>query len=388
MKLVKSISLVVIISFTYLNIINLTPVISTDIESVDVTYLNRIGTGGDSFDVQVIDDIAYVTCGYVGLKIFNISIPQNLIELGSLKEINLGSNTGYAHQFSIDFPFMYIGDGRGGLNIVNVSDPMHPSNVYHELGIYSWDVNILKRSGQKFAFVANGFQSQGASLAIFNVTNSSNIFLINQINTIGDITDLQIDQSTNNVYLMDVNAGLTVVNISSFENLEILSKTPLNRYTGSIAIMNELIFTVNYLGGLKIFNVSDPANVTLIHEYSDKVKSGWDIKIDPVRKLAFITDEDLGLKIFDIQNPLNPTFLQEYADDSIRYNNVFVKGNRIYLNTNNGLTILDLQIKNKSLVMSETTTTSKSVKEVGLYNVLLCFMSFYLIKRRFKSHRN
>ena len=96
----------------------ITPVHSTDIESVNITYLDRIGTGGDTFDVKVINDIAYVTCGYFGLNIFNVSDPQNITRLGSLEEIPIGSSSGYAHQFSIDFPLMYVGDGRGGLNIV------------------------------------------------------------------------------------------------------------------------------------------------------------------------------------------------------------------------------------------------------------------------------
>lgn len=183
---------------------------------------------------------------------------------------------------------------------------------------------------------------------------------------------------------MDINEGLTIVNISSFENLAILSKTPLNRNTGSITILDDLIFTVNYLGSLKIFNVSNLENIALIHEYSDTINSGWDIKIDSTRKLAFITDQDLGLKIIDIQNPLNPILIQEYADDTTRYNNVFIKGDKIYLITNKGLAILGLEIRNKSSTITETTENSKTVQNNELYNIFMCFMILYVIKRRFK----
>ncbi|MHA1988875.1 MAG: hypothetical protein ACW98D_19835, partial [Promethearchaeota archaeon] len=49
-------------------------------DRTEIHLLGRISTGGDSYDVQVVSDIAFVTCGYLGLKIFNITDPSNLIK--------------------------------------------------------------------------------------------------------------------------------------------------------------------------------------------------------------------------------------------------------------------------------------------------------------------
>ncbi|MFW9975432.1 MAG: hypothetical protein ACFFDQ_09225, partial [Candidatus Thorarchaeota archaeon] len=72
---------------------------------------------GDAYDVWIDtdDDIAYVTCGYSGVKVFGISDPREPTEVVNIPS----SSNGYAHQFDMRDNLMYIGDGQGGLKIID-----------------------------------------------------------------------------------------------------------------------------------------------------------------------------------------------------------------------------------------------------------------------------
>ncbi|MHA2366177.1 MAG: LVIVD repeat-containing protein, partial [Candidatus Hodarchaeales archaeon] len=324
----------------------------------EINFLGRISTGGDSYDVQVFGDIAYVTCGYQGLKIFNVSDPTNLVQLGSLAE-GMYSWQGYAHQFYMDFPLMYIGDGTGGLNIVNVSDPTNPRSISHYTDFYSWDVQILENLGSKIAFVGNGFQAdENSGLTIINVTNPANPVLIHHILTGGDVTDLKLVD--NYIILMDGISGLVIIDISNYTNPEILDQVSINENMGAHEVLGDLVYAVNYQEGLKIFNISNPSDIILVSEFNESLSSTWDVKIDPETNLAFVIDTELGLKVVNVSNPMQPVLIAEFSDDSLRYNNVFYTEDRIYLDTNFGLTILDYKIKEKGLttVSNDTTTIS------------------------------
>jgi hypothetical protein len=357
-------------------------------ESNGVTFhfLGRISTGGDSYDVQVIGDIAYVTCGYSGLKIFNISNPLNLIELGSLPEDNFGPDhhSGYAHQFFIDFPLMYIGDGRGGLHIVNVSDSKNPSSLSHFIDYYSWDIQIVEENGDKIAFTGNGFMGDANSgLAILNVTNPLDPILLGQIKTGGDVTDLKIVGKR--AILLDGTKGLTIVNVSSFSNPKILGFKSLNQNMGALEVIDNVVYTVNYQEGLKIFNISNPGEINLIKEFSENMSSTWDVKVDYNRNFVYVVDTELGLKIIDIKDLTKPVLVAEYLDDSLRYNNVFISEDRVYLNTNHGLTILDLKIDETNSFSTSTTTDEldrKTTSFTGLQVILIGLMVIFLFKKR------
>jgi hypothetical protein len=348
--------------------------------STEILFLGRIGTGGDSYDIQVVDGIAYVTCGYSGLKIFNISDPSNLIELGDLPE----SYSGYAHQFFIDFPLMFIGDGRGGLHIVNVSNPTNPSSLFHYADFYSWDVKVIDENESKIAFVGNGFMGdQNSGLAILDITDPINPVLLGQIKTGGDVTDLQVIGKK--AVLMDGVTGLTVINVSSYSDPTIQGQKSLNGQMGALKVIEDIVFTVNYQEGLKIINISDLTDINLISEYSENMSSTWDVKIDLERDLAYVVDTDLGLKIIDIKKLEQPVLIAEYSDESSRYNNVFVSGDRIYLNTNLGLTILDLkmnEINSSNTSLTDNGTNEKTTEGFSFTLIGISLLSLIVIKRK------
>jgi hypothetical protein len=349
------------------------PTNSLSSDKDQIQFIDRIYTDGDAYDVQVLNNIAYVTCGYQGLKIFDVSDPYNIKLLGYLSE----EHSGYAHQFYLEFPLMYIGDGRGGLNIVNISDPTSPISISRIKEFYSWDVDVSTIGGDKFAFVGNGYMGDITSgIAIVNITDPINSEIISQVRTGGDVTDVEYKEEM--VFLMDVTKGLTVVNVSTKNNPTIISQKAINQNMGALEMYQEYIFTVNYQDGLKLFNMTESKQLMLLKEYSLNISNGWDVKVYSQKNLAFVVDTNYGLKILNIDDNIDPVIVAEYSDESTNYNNIFIDQDYLYLNTNNGLTILKLVIN------ESTNQNSNNVSFIYYPIILFPFLVKYYLKKRNK----
>jgi hypothetical protein len=104
------------------------------------------------------------------------------------------------------------------------------------------------------------------------------------------------------------------------------------------------------------------------------------VKIDPEKNLIYVVDTELGLKVIDIKKLGQPVLVAKYSDESTRYNNVFITEDRIYLNTNLGLTILDLkmsEISSSTILLTENGSNGEATKfsEVQIIIIGLVILS-------------
>ena len=74
-------------------------------------------TGGDTFECQVVDDLAYIIDMTGGLLIYNVSDPT------SPELCDTFYDGGGPHNFYLDGDLLYLADHYQGLEIYNVSDP-------------------------------------------------------------------------------------------------------------------------------------------------------------------------------------------------------------------------------------------------------------------------
>ncbi len=89
-------------------------------KSYSIVTLSNTNTGGDTYDIHVdlSNQLCFVSCGYQGVKIFNISNLEEPNLIASIPE-----EGGYAHQFEVMNNHLFIGDGNGGLKIIDCSEP-------------------------------------------------------------------------------------------------------------------------------------------------------------------------------------------------------------------------------------------------------------------------
>ncbi len=333
------------------------PILSND-RDIEVTLqkLDEISTGGDSYDVRVVDDLVYVTCGYGGLRIFNVSDPSDIIQVGYLPEWS----NGYSHQMAIDNDVVYIGDGRGGLWGINCTDPTNPTTSTNFLGGYTWDVQI--DANADIAFLADGGSFFGVGengLKILDIHNKSSPVLLGQYITGGDATDIEIIDNT--VYLVTGSTGLMIFDVSNYSNPILLGHVlepfdELQASLGSVKVLEDLLYMAYWQGGLFLYNVSNPSNITVVGEFL-KGDELFSIELDEELNLAFVVDQSEGLKILDIIDPSNPHIVSNFSDDSTIYSDVYYSGDYLYLIADTGLKTFKIDID-----IDEETTTSTSIE--------------------------
>ena len=93
----KSIGIFLLINFVLINgyMTQATKIDASLVEAWGLTELARVNTGGDAYTVKVEGKYCFISCGYSGFRIFDIS---NLSAPFQVAHIPQSAN-GYAHQF-------------------------------------------------------------------------------------------------------------------------------------------------------------------------------------------------------------------------------------------------------------------------------------------------
>lgn len=118
-------------------------------QSFTLTSASTYATEFPVKGVHVVGDKAYLATGLGGLKIINVSDPNNPQEIPGGQVGSNGSSEGvFVHE-----NHAYLADGQGGLQVVDVSTPSSPSVVKTEVSAGS--ANAVTVNGQHL-FLADG----------------------------------------------------------------------------------------------------------------------------------------------------------------------------------------------------------------------------------------
>jgi len=301
-----------------------------------LTKTGQIDTG-DAYDLWIDpeNDIACVTCGYSGIKIFDISDPHSPTGIANVSS----SLSGYAHQLVVRDNLMYIGDGQGGLKIIDVTDVSNPVVLNQYTGDYAWDVEVIGNT----AFVANGFMGSGDKLTVVNITDPTEPVLLGNHTTVGDATDIEIVE--NLAFLTTSYAGFTVFNISNHTNPIQLGQyegeSTSNAELGDLEIVGNLAFLSYWDKSFKVLNISDISNIRVLTEFNESL-STFSVYIEKDRNLAFLCDYELGLLLLDISIPNQLSEVARYFDGG-KPCRIEVVGNLVYMtDQENGFVILEI----------------------------------------------
>ncbi|MHA2246977.1 MAG: LVIVD repeat-containing protein [Candidatus Hodarchaeales archaeon] len=317
------------------------PIITQTNKQMELSKIGQAPTGGDAYDLWVDENkaLAYITCGYYGFLIFDVSDVSNPIRLSHVAEdpaiINTGHLTGYAHQFFINDDIVFIGDGATGLTIINCSDPTNPYIVTHYTGGYAWDIQIV----EDIAYMAKGFMRRNPGIEVLNVSNLSNPVLIKSIDTQGDINDLCIQG--NHLFLVSWEEGLLIYDITNKSDPMLVDqyKAQNNDEFEYIEVVNDVAYLVNWEQGLKIFNVADLSNISIIGNYND---TGECFSLSVYDKLGLLATTE-GLKILNMTDSTNLFEIGIYYENG-RVNRALLINSHIYVaDQDNGLIILKME---------------------------------------------
>jgi hypothetical protein len=301
-------------------------------ESGTTISLSKVGefdSFGNVTDIDILDDIAYVSDGTSGLLMLDVEDPTSISILGRYNT----SGTALKSVICGDYAFVAdsgASDTTGGLTIIDISDPYYPDLVSSIDSSTIGNVSSVYIAGD-YAYTATGTTGLNiidisdpetpTSVGVYDNASGNNV---NDVLLLGNYA--YIAYGLSGVEIVDVTDPTVPALYGS------ISQTTLGTATDSaksIALTLDMkyLMLANDAGGLKIIDINDPLNPAL---YSQLDTSGNALEVSLNTNYVFIADDTQGLQTILISNLSTPTLASSYAGNAAAKNALFA-GNYLYL---------------------------------------------------------
>jgi len=328
---------------------------STSGENLIFTKMGQFGECYFAFDVQVVNNIAYIADAGNGLWILNVS---NSADPTILSHKLLG---GVEHCVYVENNIAFVTDFNNGLIIFDTTNPSNPQQI----GQYT-NGNEISVVGinNDIACIGDPFLS---ILNISDLTHPTEIYRDEDLPVIDFIIEGDI------LFCLDLFHGLTILNISNpaspVEINQWISSGPLYR---DIEIRDDVIFIARSIG-LKALNIS---NLTNLQELDVDTGGNAVRSLDISNNLLYISESNENLIVFNITNIDSFEEVGQYTESGIVINSVFVANEVIYATAeSDGLIIIG------SGSGSNTNETLSAPSILGLISLTLFCIIKYARKR-------
>jgi len=296
--------------------------------------LGSVQTEGWAFDVTVAGNLAYVAAAFGGLRAVNVSDPAHPVEMGGLawprshaggvvavgsqifladregglravdvadaahpSQLGFWSVMSLAYRIAVGGNHAYVATCFGGVRIYDISDPARPL----EVGVYypgvCWEyVEVV--GTRLYAATMGSFPDSG--IHVLDVSDPSHPVQISYYDGVVECRGIQI---VGNLGYFADGDWLKIVDFSDLAHPKLVGHT--DSYAGSVTVSGSLAYVTDGFLGIKIFNIADPAHITLVGSFT--APNSWSrgsVKLKG--SYAFVSDV-WGMRILDISDPVHPS---------------------------------------------------------------------------------
>jgi len=315
--------------------------------SLSFNLIGTYSTSRAANSVFVVGDIAYIANGGDGLLILDVSVPSEPRKIGQYpledaENVVVADNIAYV-------------TGQGGLLLLDVGIPSNPI----KLGEYEHNAH---RSLDNIAVVGNiAYLTAGGQLILVNVSTPSAPVKMGEIEFDSNITTPGVAVVDNIAYIkandfrvIDVRRASEPVQIGQLDI----------GWGAGVAVVDELAYAVEWVGGLNIIDVSVPSHPVKIGRYKEVgpyelIPQGAQgrlimIHLSVAGNTAYATYNfgidhgtwteplESGIIAIDVSDPRNPAKIADYSaiDEA---SSVFALGDLVFVtDTTRGLFIFSL----------------------------------------------
>ena len=293
------------------------------------------------FDIEVVDKIAYVASRYAGLRIVDVTNPDNMVELAyddERKDLHL------QNPVDIDMynDYALIADANTPFLLWDVSDPNSPKQiggVYDDIATDSGDDLVVW--GNYVYLSASGLQDAfypGWGLWVIDISNPENPQAVNFIDLLNGEWSLSVQDGV--LYALDgwtvkeddAPLSLRVLDLSNAaQPTEILSM-PIPDYQpldpSAVIAQGDWLYMILGNQGLKLFDISEP-------------RAPVEVPVS-IEGIPFLSAQTMvvdgntmiinGFIVLDISNPTAP-FFTGMAFERMEPWTCDIEGDRVYVAT-------------------------------------------------------
>lgn len=285
---------------------------------------SNVGTGA-AYGTFASGNYVYVADGQGGLEIVDVSDPTNPVVIGSFNSYTNPTNISYFPTYATPFAdtvvvagnYAYVGDQQGGLDIFDVSAPSSPMLV----GSYPVD-------NQPYASSV----AVSGNYAYINGLNYHDVITV-------DVSNPSAPALVTSIMIPSSNFGIS--------------------YPSGVAVAGNYLYVADYLPAIEIVNISDPTHPSIVGRYATSpFHPGPGATYGP-NALAvsgnylYVADLGTGFYILDISNPASPVLVGSYDPGDIgslssfanQYSGVQVEGNFAFVTDISG-NLIELDVSN------------------------------------------
>ncbi|MDP8238228.1 MAG: DUF1573 domain-containing protein [Candidatus Hatepunaea meridiana] len=313
---------------TYKTVIILTAMaLVLTVSSVSAQEIREVGfydTPGTAYAVFVVGDLAYVADHDAGLRVIDVSDPENPDEVGFY------DTPGRATDVFVAGDLAYVADLWEGLRVIDVSDPENLNEVgFYKTPDYSHGIFVAG----DLAYVADRL----SGLRMIDVSDPENPDEIGFYDTPGGATDVFVAGDL--AFVADGEGGLRVIDVSDLENPDEIGFYDMLERAYNVFVAGDLAFVADWFGGLRVIDVSDPENPDEIGFYDTSARA---LAVFVTGDQAYVADGEGGLRVIDVSDPENPDEVAFYDMPEVAVD-VLVLGDLAYMAYGqSGLRIFDI----------------------------------------------
>ncbi|MFX1560710.1 MAG: LVIVD repeat-containing protein [Promethearchaeota archaeon] len=338
--------------------------VSTPSDPISLFNYTAISSSNYLWDIEIQDEIIAVANGGGHLKFLNGSNP---LSLQLIKEYTGVSQPLSVHlEGTIAFVVGY-GDPLSCLNITDLNS-ITVLDTLSEVS-YGRDIQIAGN----LAFSSNG----GSGIYIVDVSDPTNMMIL--FNGFGmngrSVYDSAVKDET--LFVPDTRNGLYCLNITTPENPNIAGFHPGETIVSSIAILGDFAYLGHYTNGFSVIDVSNPLGPTKVGYWGTYSTSTVNQVPDSSRmadmevygEMLFAADGARDLKIFNISDPTNPSLIKSFELSGGLANGIAIGGHHAYISDRYyGLRIIDFSDPFHPVARGEFSTVTANEADVAYEN--------------------
>jgi hypothetical protein len=266
---------------------------SVTVETFSPVPLSFVDLPGIPYNLDVRDNYVYVADGVGGLQVVDVSDR-------SFPQIVSSVNTP-ATNVQVVGDMAYLSGGSGiGLYIVDISDPLNPQLLGSvDTPGLAWDVAV---SGNR-AVIAD----EGPGIHLVDISDPATPVLVSTLDTPGLARG--VDVVGDLAIVADRTAGIQIVDISNMQSPQIVGSVDTPGDAFEVMADGNIVYVADYTGSLQIVDISDPANPVIVGSVA-QTAGGVLLDVAQWEGLLFGADggffTNLLVTVFDIGNPSNP----------------------------------------------------------------------------------
>jgi hypothetical protein len=235
----------------------------------------------------------------------------------------------------VEGDYAYVTNQAGGLKVVNITDPTNP----HINGTYdTFDIAQSVYVDGDFAYITDYHGDDfWVNFHVVNVTEPTNPTSAGTCSTFYYARDVVVKGEY--AYVANDNNGLSVIDISDPTTPSQVHISDTDGTAVKITIVDDYAYIADGANGLVIADVTDPLFPTIVAEYLTGISSAVSVFVEG--EYAYVVDIDNGLIILNISDPTTPTFLGSWGD--VGATDAYIYEDYIYVaNLNGGFSVVNI----------------------------------------------